>query len=204
MRAMMPVHVVHRDPLVVGLLRRVLDAREFSVVAHPWYERSAREVEPTHGCFVVDMDDEACGWRDLVAFAKANGNVPVVLVTSRPVVDEIVAALAEGAMDVVDLRGGSLRIRSAVLRAVGRGTPAADEPFEEPVRLDLLTQREREVLALIAAGLPSKTIAMKLRISKRTVDMHRHRMLRKVNAKSSIDMVRAFLSIGGTQVQGVE
>lgn len=195
---MTPVFVVHRDQQVVSLVRRVLDPKEFAVVAQPWYEQKWREAVPVHGCYVVDMDDEACEWREIVAAVRLQGATRVILVTMRPVVEEIVAAITEGVAHVVDLRGGSLHLRSAILRAVGRTGAATKLPHEEPVRLDLLTEREREVLALMAKGLASKTIAHQLHISKRTVDMHRYRMLHKVNARSSMDLVRAFLGVSDT------
>ncbi len=53
-----------------------------------------------------------------------------------------------------------------------------------------LTQREQEILRLLAAGLTSKEIAERLYISPRTVDTHRTRLMAKLNARNVADLVR--------------
>jgi FixJ family two-component response regulator len=56
-----------------------------------------------------------------------------------------------------------------------------------------LTQREREVLALIVAGKLNKQIADELRISIKTVEVHRSRVLEKMNANSVAELVQLVL-----------
>ena len=68
-----------------------------------------------------------------------------------------------------------------VLRACGDS--AADSSFRD------LTKRERQVLALVAAGKTSKQMAAELRLSPRTVDHHRASLLRKLDLKNSVDLV---------------
>ena len=58
---------------------------------------------------------------------------------------------------------------------------------------DLLTQREREVLALIAASATNKEAATRLGISQRTVEIHRAHIMHKLGAKNSIDLARKVL-----------
>lgn len=54
---------------------------------------------------------------------------------------------------------------------------------------DLLTPREREVVAQLAAGLTSKEIAKALALSPRTVDMHRGRMLKKMGVRTTVQLL---------------
>lgn len=56
-----------------------------------------------------------------------------------------------------------------------------------------LTQREREVLALIVAGKLNKQIADELRISIKTVEVHRSRVMEKMNANSVAELVQLVL-----------
>jgi FixJ family two-component response regulator len=60
-------------------------------------------------------------------------------------------------------------------------------------RLNVLSEREKEVGAELAAGLTNKEIARKLGISPRTVEAHRARLMKKVGVSSFADIVRLFM-----------
>lgn len=62
--------------------------------------------------------------------------------------------------------------------------------------LDALTQRERQVLPLVAEGLSSKEIARQLGISPKTVEIHRTNILRKLGVKTSRELIYRFVSQG--------
>src|SRR5262249_59684855 len=72
------------------------------------------------------------------------------------------------------------RIRAAMLaeRAPASGTPPG------------LTRREQEVLQLVKSGLPSKSIARRLNISDKTVDVHKHQLRRKLGLPTGIELAR--------------
>ena len=55
-------------------------------------------------------------------------------------------------------------------------------------KLSDLTERERDVMHLVVAGLPNKLIADKLSISVRTVEVHRSRVFEKMAVKSAVDL----------------
>jgi DNA-binding NarL/FixJ family response regulator len=80
------------------------------------------------------------------------------------------------------------RIRAALLAKGSRGTA---EPLPEPQsEIPRLTKREKEVLALVKSGLPSKSIARLLNISDKTVDVHKHQLRRKLKLRSDLDLAR--------------
>jgi FixJ family two-component response regulator len=66
--------------------------------------------------------------------------------------------------------------------------------------VDTLTPREREVLEAIVAGASNKVAGRKLRISPRTVEVHRARIMEKVGARNAADLVRIVLSGGHVSV----
>ena len=80
------------------------------------------------------------------------------------------------------------RIRSAQL---AQEPGAATEPASiAPNAAPRLTKREHEVLLLVKSGLPSKSIARRLNISDKTVDVHKHQLRRKLGLRTDLDLVR--------------
>ncbi|HLQ47110.1 MAG TPA: LuxR C-terminal-related transcriptional regulator, partial [Planctomycetaceae bacterium] len=75
----------------------------------------------------------------------------------------------------------------AILRDVTERTAATD-------LLNRLTPRERQVLSAVVAGKPNKLIAQELDISIKTVELHRARVMQKLDARSSVDLVRLALA----------
>src|SRR5262249_60614976 len=64
-------------------------------------------------------------------------------------------------------------------------------PVAEPhARLPSLTAGERDVLALVITGRPNKQLADQLQLSEATVKVHRSQIMRKMQAKSLVDLVR--------------
>ncbi len=78
--------------------------------------------------------------------------------------------------------------------------PVMDELLEVTlVRFNLsgsLTAREAEILKLILAGKTNKKIAQALCRTERTVEYHRHRLMRKVGAKTAADLVKRTIAMG--------
>ncbi|MBE0589781.1 MAG: DNA-binding response regulator, partial [Hydrogenophaga sp.] len=58
-------------------------------------------------------------------------------------------------------------------------------------RLNSLTERERDVMNLVIAGLPNKLVADQLNISVRTVEVHRSRVFDKMGVKSAVELANA-------------
>ena len=63
-------------------------------------------------------------------------------------------------------------------------------------RFEALTPREREVIALVVSGRPNKQIAYQLKLSEMTVKVHRSQIMRKMQAKSLVDLVRMADKLG--------
>ncbi len=62
-------------------------------------------------------------------------------------------------------------------------------------KIEKLTNRERQVLDLVVTGKPNKVIAYELGVSQRTVEIHRARVMEKMQAKSLADLVRMHMSL---------
>ncbi|MEW5986150.1 MAG: response regulator transcription factor [Chloroflexota bacterium] len=120
--------------------------------------------------------------------AGASGYVP-----KRAAPDELVSAIRTVSRGEVFLYP-SLAAR-LVKDFVGRVGPA-----ERPAVYEELTQRETEVLTLIAQGLTNPEIAERLVISVKTVDRHRENIMRKLNLHSRVELVKYAIRTGLIEV----
>ena len=117
--------------------------------------------------------------------------MPVIFLTGHADVPTAVDMVKRGAFDfcekpfsdnaLVDRIEEALR-RSAEIQASQREKGALQH------RLDDLTDRERDVMRLVAKGLPNKLIADQLAISVRTVEVHRARVFDKMEVKSAVEL----------------
>jgi two-component system response regulator FixJ len=123
---------------------------------------------------------------------------PVILITGHGEVPLAVRAMKAGAVDFIEKPFAAEAIVEAVEAALSRLAEAAPDPLarEAAARLTALSPREREVLAGLVAGLPNKAIAYDLAISPRTVEIHRARVMHKMQAKSLSELVRLALAAG--------
>jgi FixJ family two-component response regulator len=133
----------------------------------------------------------------------ATMSVPMVFITGQPDVRLTVEAMRAGAVDVLTDPVNTDELLSAVDAAldVSRAALARDAELRGlRDRYASLTPRERQVMALVVAGLLNKQVAFELGISEITVKAHRGQLMRKMKADSLPDLVRmdAHLSTPGT------
>lgn len=67
---------------------------------------------------------------------------------------------------------------------------------EEPVDLELLTPRQRDILRLVSIGHTNREIANMLQISVRTVEVHRFNLMRRLNVRNVAQLLRRALQLG--------
>ena len=151
--------------------------------------------EPDVPCCVL-LDVRMTGMSGLALFEKLRllpwqAAMPIIFLSGHADVATAVAAVKRGAFDfcekpfsdnaLVDRVEQALRQSAAQLadRAVRR---------ELQQRLDSLTERERDVMNLVVAGLPNKLVADQLQISVRTVEVHRSRVFDKMGVKSAVEL----------------
>lgn len=123
---------------------------------------------------------------------------PVFLVENRPLVDVAVRAMKAGAADVVTKPIDTEFIVRAVHEALNHDVrPGAMLSPRRAVELRgfaQLTPREREVLQLIAQGQSNKEAGRELGISPRTIEVHRARVMEKLGARNTADLMRIVLT----------
>jgi FixJ family two-component response regulator len=110
-----------------------------------------------------------------------------------------VQAMKAGAIDFLTKPFRDQDMLDAVTKALERDRAGRQtEKAVSDLRLmfESLTPREREVIALVTAGLMNKQIAGKLGISEITVKIHRGNVMRKMKARSLADLVRMAETLG--------
>lgn len=155
--------------------------------------------ETMTGCLVLDIRMPGLGGLELQQeLADRGSTLPVIFITGFGDVPMAVEAIQKGAFDFIEkpFRDQELLDRiAAALKSEEkrREERAAERSIRE--RASRLTGREREVLDLVVTGKPNKIIAHELDVSQRTVEIHRARVMEKMEAKSLADLVRMHLAL---------
>ena len=131
------------------------------------------------GCLVVDLHTpELSGLELQEAMVRAGYRMPVIFMSGQADVRSIVKAMQGGAIDFLIKPFDQRQLLEAIDRAIARD------------RLNLLTPREREVCALVAAGRLNKQIAGRLGVTEKTIKAHLRRVMQKLQVRSLVDLVR--------------
>jgi len=153
------------------------------------------------GCLLLDVRMPGMSGLDLQSWLRDSGHeLPIIILTGFGDAQSAVRALKKGAFDFIEkpfsdqqLLG---RVRQALdedqsRRAAGEAQRAISERFE------VLTKREREVLAYVVAGRTSRKIADELHLVVFTVENHRASVMRKMKVRTVADLVRLITTTPG-------
>ena len=194
------VFIVDDDEAVRSSLRLLMK----SVGLIPSALGSAREFlekyDPAQpGCLVLDVRMPELSGLELQEQLNRQGTViPVIFITGHGDVPMAVEAMQAGAFDFLQkpFRDQDLidRIQKALEKdRANRAVLNERNLIRE--RLESLTPREREVLAMVSSGKPNKIMAADLGVSQRTVEIHRARVMEKMGASSLAQLVRMVMDL---------
>jgi FixJ family two-component response regulator len=158
-------------------------AREFAQIKMP----------DAASCLVLDIRLPGISGLDFQAeLARADIRIPIIFMTGHGDIPMSVQAMKAGAIDFLTKPFRDQEMLDAVVKALERDQKRIDSQkviADLRVRFDSLTSREREVIAFVVDGLMNKQIAAELGVSEITVKVHRVNMMRKMKARSVIDLV---------------
>jgi FixJ family two-component response regulator len=146
------------------------------------------------GCLVLDIRLPGLSGLDFqIELAKVNIRMPIIFVTGHGDIPMTVRAMKAGAADFLTKPFRDQDMLDAVAMAIERDTKRRkDEKIVSNLQalFETLSPREREVLALVAAGLMNKQIAAEIGLAEITVKIHRGHVMKKMGARSLADLVR--------------
>jgi len=142
-------------------------------------------------CVVVDGDDGDIDLDRTVNEVSNGCGFPVVVVQRKPTVETAVSVIRRGACNYVGATSRAELLARSIAEALAldrRGHRLKLRDIRSRHRR--LTPREQQVMDLVVAGLSNKAIADKLDVSVKTVEVHRSRVMRKMEATSLAALVR--------------
>jgi len=151
-------------------------------------------------CLLVDAAMPGINGLELLEQLAATGpTLPVIVITGQGDVAMAVRAMKAGALDFIEKPVRAPELLASVAHALDHsrdGDAQAARHATAAASIASLTPRQRDVMAMVLAGHPSKNIAADLGISQRTVENHRASIMRKTGARSLPALARLALAAG--------
>jgi RNA polymerase sigma factor (sigma-70 family) len=195
------VFVVDDDENVRTSLQKLIQSVGLKSTTFPSAQHFLTAYKPNQaGCLVLDVRMPGTSGLDLQeTLAAQNIKLPIVFITGHADVPTSVRAMKGNATDFIQKPFSAQTLLDAIHRALAK----AEEIYEDEAtkseilrRVELLTPREKEVLALVVTGRPNKQIAAELGTSEKTIKVHRARVMKKLQAESLPHLVLLSQAVG--------
>ena len=159
-----------------------------------------RKLTDEASCLILDVRmPGTSGLEFQTELANAQIHIPIIFITGHGDVPMSVKAMKAGAVEFLTKPLREQEILDAVRVALERDRKRREQDKELRAlqsRFEKLTDRERDVMVHVAAGLLNKQTAVALGVSEVTVKVHRHNLMTKLEAKSVAQLVRMADTLG--------
>lgn len=198
------VHVIDDDADVRQSLSFLLSTAGLSVQVHESALAFLKALPGIEGgCIVTDVRMPGMDGIELQRRLQSHKNsIPVIVMTGHGDIALAVEATKAGAVDFIEKPFDDKVLIGAIKSALGRKRQQSERDTaaaQVRERLNLLSERERQVLDGLVAGKPNKVIAYELGISPRTVEIYRANVMTKMQADSLSALVRMALLEGSSR-----
>lgn len=193
------IYIVDDDPSVRDALELVFrlegfEARAFTNGAE--FLATAKSEHPD--CVLLDVHMPGKSGLDVLSELKAHEYpAPIFIISGQGDIPMAVGAVKQGAFDFIekpfDADTVVERVEEAIEKFGADKDASANNSGMSAEMEELLTPRERQVLAEITAGASNKEAGRTLGISPRTIEVHRARIMEKLGARNAADLVRIAL-----------
>lgn len=195
------VYVIDDDPTMRDSLDFLLGSADFNVTLFD----TAADFLDAHsgllfGCVLSDVRMPGINGMDLLRRLKASASpLPIIIMTGHGDIPLAVEAMKLGAFDFVEKPFEDERLIGMIEVALQQSpnhTKSDTVSAEIASRLATLSQRERQVMDGLVAGLSNKLIAREHNISPRTIEVYRANVMTKMQAHNLSELIRLALRAG--------
>ena len=155
---------------------------------------------PRPGCLVLDVRMPRMSGLELQdKLLEIGVDLPIIFISGHGDIDMAVRTLKQGAIDFLQKPVDDQRLLNTISSAVTKNLNHRRNEMELSTfrsRLEQLTQREREVIRMVAQGMSNKVVAENLGISEKTVQVHRGSAYRKLDLHNAAEIARLLLRSG--------
>ena len=192
------VFIVEDDAAVRDSLGLLLGLQGFRTQSFGCAEDFLRIYQPSWaGCLLLDVRMPGMNGLELQESLRRQGlALPVIIMTAHGDITTVRTALKSGAVDFLEKPVDPAALLAAVRTALDADAARRRTALEAEgarQRLSVLTARERQVMELVAKGCHNREIAETLGISPRTVEVHKARVMEKLQVQSVPELVRIVL-----------
>jgi len=194
------VFVVDDDAGIRNAMRSLFKSVGLNCTLYSSAQEFLAAFQPSQqGCLVLDIRMPGMSGLELQQQLNLLGAViPVIFMTGHGDIPMAVEAMQHGAFDFLQKPFRDQDLLDRIQRAVAKDAELRKSLGEHArirTHLDSLTPREREVLDLMTQGKQNKAIAQDLAVSPRTIEIHRARVMEKMNAQSVAELVRMMMDL---------
>jgi len=195
------VYIVDADSALRDTLQRLLESVGLRTLACPDTEAFLAAYRPDWpGCLLLGAPPPECGDLGVQQRLLEQGiDVPVIMIVGYANVAMAVTALRQGALDFIEKPFNDQILLDSVHHALTvdvlrRRARAQHQDLLH--RFDTLTAREQDVLRWVVEGLSNREIAETLNLSRKTVEIHRAQVMRKMQADTLSQLIRTAVALG--------
>ena len=197
------VYIVEDDPSVRDSLSLLLQLRGFSTATFDSAEAFLRSDALEHpACVLADVRLPGISGLELQRRLAADQSaLPFVVMTAHGDVATARTALRDGAVDFLEKPIDEADLIEAVMAALRSDQERVERARSREAmlgRMQRLTERELEVFERVTSGLHNREIAEEFGISQRTVEVHRARVMEKLQARRVADLFRLRFELDGS------
>ncbi|HAO34118.1 MAG TPA: response regulator [Candidatus Competibacter sp.] len=194
------VYVVDDDPAIRDSLQHLLESVGLRALGFADVETFLTAYQPDRpGCLLLDIRIPGCNnLTSQQLLRERDIDIPVIIVTGHGDVAMAVTAMKQGALDFIEKPFNDQMLLDCVHNAlaedrVRRCTRAQRQQLLE--RFGTLTPREQDVLHQVVEGLSNREIADLLHLSRKTVEVHRAKVMQKMQADTLSQLIRMAMAL---------
>lgn len=193
------VFVVDDDKSVRDSIRWLLESIRLRVETFDSAEAFFHQYTPDRpGCLVLDVRMPGMSGPELMdKLGAPKPSIPIIFLSAHGDVPLAVRAMKGGAVDFLQKPYNNQTFLERVRQALGQDAEARKSRLRQDdvaARLSALTERERQVLKGVVSGKSNKEIARDMEISHKTVEVHRGRLMQKMEAHSIAELLQLVLN----------